>query len=107
MVAAAAVITLRMIHAPSWHETPPLRILEQLCPARREPRQRRKHLQQLRPIISKPPPVFVARDEASRLKLVQPLAQHAARGRGPSLAPRAVPTTPAMSSAAPADRAMP
>src|ERR1700733_3971006 len=26
MVAAAAVITLRMIHAPSWHETPPLRI---------------------------------------------------------------------------------
>src|SRR5277367_5614539 len=81
MVVAAAAINLCMIHAPSWHETPPLRILEQLCPARREPRQRRKHLQQLRPTISKPPPVFVARDETSRLKLVQAPAQYALRHR--------------------------
>src|ERR1700723_2057764 len=81
MIAAAAVINLRMMRTPSWHETPPLRILEQLCPARREPRQRRKHLQQLRPIISKPPPVFVARDETSRLKLVQTSAQYALRHR--------------------------
>src|ERR1700729_4036558 len=81
MVAAAAVINLRIIHTPSWHETPPLRILEQLCPARREPRQWRKHLQQLRPIISQPPAGVVTRDETSRLKLVQASAQYALRHR--------------------------